>query len=73
MAKKDKEALERAKKADLVALPKGLEGASCGSCRYFGSKNSGSWCFHREVQQPVADRNVCSNWDHPKAERSWEE
>jgi hypothetical protein len=56
---------ERAKAADVITLPKGIDGTNCGNCLFIkkikGRENK--HCLHPEVDMPVNDRMCCKHWD----------
>lgn len=71
---------ERAKAADVITLPKGIDGTNCGNCLFI-KKIKGrehKHCLHPEVDMPVNDRMCCKHWDaygtgrHFKFERTEE-
>lgn len=55
------EALQRAKKADLITLPGG------------GRPSTQLYCKHKDVQQFVNRRMCCIYWDAPGTYRQWED
>jgi hypothetical protein len=60
----DKDALERAKHADLVTLPEDVKGTNCYNCKWISSdkKAYGSMCKHPKVKQYVNARMCCALW-----------
>lgn len=62
--------LKRAKKVDLITLPKNLTGTNCaiGNCKYTDENN---FCTHPKIMLPVTDKMSCSLWDNDEAMRSW--
>lgn len=62
--------LERAKKADLVTLPKGVAGTNCGNCRFVDDDR----CDNPKVNQRLKDgpkRMCCIYWDAPGTKRAF--
>lgn len=57
----------KAAKADLITLPKGVEGTNCGNCKYFAK----GMCRHPQVGMPVNDRMCCVFWDADGVYRPW--
>ncbi len=58
------EELRRAKKADLVTLPKDVEGTNCFNCKYIKDKKDKiGYCSHPKVAQDVSNRQCCALWD----------
>jgi hypothetical protein len=65
---KDMNAVEKA--ADVVVLPKGVEGTNCGNCEYFDDGT----CQHPKMEKAkVTNRMCCIYWDNPGAKRPWQE
>lgn len=74
--------LLRAKKADLITLPKRIEGTNCGNCVFFSegdiikktvqSDIQLGQCNHPAIAQAVSDRMCCAAWDQTGAIRAWE-
>ena len=62
--------LERAKNADLVTLPEGIEGTNCANCKFVDLKNK--YCTHKDVDQKVSERMCCALWDAEGTKREWE-
>lgn len=58
---------QRAAAADLVTLPKNIEGTNCGNCKFF----SDGQCMNENVSQPVTDRQCCVYWDAEGVKRPW--
>ena len=56
----------RAKKADLVSLPKAVKGASCSNCHYFRNTDNPEvgYCSFSEVSIFVTKTQLCQHWDH---------
>ncbi len=63
------EELARAKKADLLTLPPGVEGTNCANCKF----QKDGFCKHKEVQQAVTPRMCCAFWDAEGCVRAWKE
>lgn len=61
----DKDALDRAKKADLVTLPEDVKGTNCYNCRWISKdkKAYGAMCVNKKVKQYVNARMCCALWD----------
>jgi hypothetical protein len=72
----DDASVSRAKKADLLTLPKKVEGTNCGNCKFVkildADKGSG-FCTHKEVLLPVTKSMCCALWDHDQSLRSWKD
>lgn len=64
------EKLERAKAADLMTLPEGIEGTNCANCRFVDLERE--YCTHKDVDQKVSPRMCCALWDAEGAKREWE-
>lgn len=60
----DNPALERARKVDLITLPKGVKGTNCYNCQWIASyKNpNDAICTHPKVRQYVNERMCCILW-----------
>lgn len=70
----NKEEESRAKKVDLITLPKNIDGTNCGNCKFFKSldKKTGlGLCQHKEVDQEVTDSMCCAKWDSKGVERDF--
>lgn len=66
------DALRRAKKADLVTLPRSITGTNCFNCKYLKSKRSNKgFCSNISVKQEVNERNCCALWDNGSAYRTF--
>jgi hypothetical protein len=56
---------ERAKEADFVTLPEGVNGTNCGNCLFIreieGRRQK--YCVHPKIDMPVNNRNCCKWWD----------
>ncbi len=61
----EKPALERARKADLITLPKDIRGTNCFNCRFIRDPLRGGhgFCKHPAVSQFVNERMCCALWD----------
>lgn len=58
------EELRRAKKADLVTLPKDVKGTNCFNCKYIKDiKHKIGYCSHPKVAQDVSEHQCCALWD----------
>ena len=63
---------QRARAVDLISLPPGLCGTSCGSCRYFQfepkspDRNIG-YCAHHLVRMNVDAHFCCYYWANSRA------
>jgi hypothetical protein len=56
---------ERAKAADVITLPEGVEGTRCDNCvfiRKIEGKKYG-YCVHPKVRMPVNNRMCCKWWN----------
>jgi uncharacterized protein (TIGR02996 family) len=65
---------DRAKKVELVVLPKSISGKSCGSCKYGrhhkADKSGGNlYCFNNQVHMNVKTNWGCKLWDHKGVKR----
>jgi hypothetical protein len=72
----EKPELNRAKKADLVTLPRRLLGTNCGNCRFvkvIGKEEGITFgnCLHPKVAQIVSERMCCAFWDATGVKRAW--
>lgn len=66
----DKYLLERAKKADLITLPKEVTGTNCYNCKFVSDKTKESgFCKHPQVKMLVNNRMCCSFWDNKGVHR----
>ena len=56
---------KRAQQVDLITLPRGLEGTSCGNCEFFNiiSYKVGH-CGNPSVNQKVSQNECCNQWKH---------
>lgn len=63
------QAMERARHADLITLPPGIEGTNCaaGNCMY----RQNGLCVHPRIKLPVTDRMSCGWWDNTEVVRPW--
>lgn len=57
-------AIQRARKADLITLPRVVEGTNCFNCKWIDSakKPYGKLCTHPKVKQYVNERMCCALW-----------
>ncbi len=68
----EKHLLERAKKADLVTLPKDVQGTNCFNCKYIENKDRDvGFCRHPKVQEKVTHRMCCALWDNSGIHRAF--
>ena len=58
---KNKEEMERAKKADLITLPGGSKADS----------KDKRFCSHAEIRMYVTERMCCAYWDNEEVKRPW--
>ena len=62
----DKTALDRARKVDLVTLPKGVKGTNCFNCKYISAHDNDEYdaamCINPYVRQYVNERMCCDLW-----------
>ena len=66
------EDLLRAKKADLITLPKDVTGTNCFNCKWIKNKEGKvGYCSHPKVAQDVSERQCCANWDNSKTLREF--
>lgn len=63
------EAIEKAKNADLITLPKDVFGTNCSNCQFFSDGN----CGNKNVMLPVTGRMSCSLWNNKEVNRTWGE
>lgn len=64
----DKEDKNKFKKADLITLPKGIQGTNCSNCMYFEN----GICNHQKLKgAKVTKRNCCAYWDHKNVDRKF--
>lgn len=63
--------LQRAKEADLVTLPKSIEGTNCGNCKFIRKQEEDGFCTHPKVQMVVNNRMCCALWDNNHLLRSF--
>ena len=66
-----KEEMQRAKDADLITLPRNIQGTNCGNCKFI-NKNK-EYCDHSKVLQKVNERMCCVYWDAEGSIRPWRE
>lgn len=59
------EELDRAKKVDLITLPRKVSGTNCFNCKFIKQldRKDIGFCGHPEVKQLVNSRNCCAKWD----------
>jgi hypothetical protein len=64
----NKDALLRAKNADLITLPKDINGTNCSNCNWISKykKTYGAMCNHPKVKQYVNSRMCCALWSNKK-------
>lgn len=59
-----KNAIERAKKVDLITFPSSVSGTNCFNCRFIQDKMKGyGYCTNKEVAQYVNGQMCCNRWD----------
>lgn len=58
---------ERAREADLIILPKSIEGTNCGNCMYM--QHDTGECLHKAVHQQVKSNWCCIYWDAEGVQR----
>lgn len=69
------EDMQMAQSVNLITLPAAVQGASCVNCVHFRALDAGTgagFCTNPEVKLDVSSRMLCSRWDNPGAEKSWE-
>jgi hypothetical protein len=69
------EDMQMAQSVNLLTLPNTVQGASCVNCVHFRALDAGTgagFCTNPEVKLDVSSRMLCSRWDNPGAEKSWE-
>lgn len=68
----EKHLIERAKEADLVTLPKNIEGTNCYNCMYITDKSKDAgFCNHPKVKMLVNGRMCCALYDNKGILRSF--
>lgn len=68
----EKHLLERAKEADLITLPKNVEGTNCYNCKFISNKTKEKgFCRQPKVMQNVNERMCCALWDNDGVHRSF--
>lgn len=56
--------ISRAKKADLVTLPKDVAGTNCFNCKFISNKmKDKGFCRHPQIQMLVNGKMCCALWD----------
>lgn len=61
------------KHADLITLPKEIQGTNCGNCQYIKDVKEGvGYCNHPDLKCFVSDRMCCKYWSHHDVKRLWE-
>ena len=71
----DKDALARAKEADLLTFDKDIEGTNCANCDFvqvLDKKELIGFCKHPKVLLPVTGRQCCAFWSSKGSIRAWE-
>lgn len=69
----DKDALKRAKEADLITFPKNISGTNCFNCQWIRDKKNGvGYCFNNLVKQYVSKQMCCNLWAREHTLRAWE-
>lgn len=66
--------LNKAKKADLITLPKNVSGTNCSAsnCTMYATTRDGKlFCKHPKIMLPVTDRMSCGWWDNNDVKRDW--
>jgi hypothetical protein len=67
---------QRAEAADLITLPRAIEGTNCFNCEYIrplkgaGARGVGD-CVHPDVAQMVTFRQCCIFWNAPGTRRDF--
>jgi hypothetical protein len=56
---------ERARRVDLISMPRGVSGTTCSNCMHVRKSDQGAYCTHPEVDMPVNERMCCIRWDMP--------
>ncbi len=54
---------KRAAEADLITLPKKVEGTNCFNCAFITGKGAVRYCRHPNIRQNVSIKNCCALWD----------
>jgi hypothetical protein len=66
----NKAAIDRAKAADLITLPKNIQGTNCLNCKFVSLVRSNyGYCMNPKVKQNVNNRMCCALWS---AHGQWE-
>ncbi len=65
---------ERAKDADLIALPEDMEGTNCKNCHFWKNTDDPDigYCDHAQVSLFVTDRQTCVQWIAKGMRRLWD-
>jgi hypothetical protein len=58
----------RARNVDLIEIPDGIAGTSCGNCSFFKDH----YCNNTMVLQSVGPHDCCNLWNAPGVVRKWE-
>ncbi len=57
--------LKRAKKVDLITLPRDVEGTNCFNCKWIRDKRERiGYCSNKDVAQDVNKRMCCVKWSN---------
>lgn len=69
--------IKQFKNADLITLPKGVEGTNCSNCRFLGRKMEKgkveTICLHDSLKgTEVSARMCCAFWDNNGVVRHWD-
>jgi hypothetical protein len=55
--------LKRAKKVDLITMPRDIDGTNCFNCKFIRDKKERvGYCSHKDVSQDVNKRMCCVRW-----------
>jgi len=69
----DKDALSRAKHADLITFTQDIPGTNCFNCQWIRDKSQeAGYCSNKEIRQYVNGRMCCNYWNKPGTLRAWE-
>lgn len=62
---------DRARAADLITLPREINGTNCGNCLYSVKSKSGMECDNPKLHGiAITSRQCCAYWDHQGSIRS---
>lgn len=62
--------ISRARKVDLITLPKNIAGTNCENCKFVNLFKM--FCTHPDILLYVTDRMCCAMWDREGSIREWQ-